>query len=160
MRMLRSVPTLIRRLRGLPSPERGAVFRATLLLGLARIALALLPFRTVMRFADRAAPRASAPGEPSPEAERKMKTMVWAVTAVGNRLFPTTPCLTQAVVVHRLFRRSGRASELRIGVRKDGRGRFGAHAWVESDGEIVIGGEGLSAGFVPLTSVLPDRTKG
>ena len=105
-------------------------------------------------------PRAPTAGEPSPETERELRTMVWAVTAVGNRLFPTTPCLTQAVVVHRLFRRRGRSSELRIGVRKDGRGRFGAHAWVESDGEIVIGGEGLSAGFVPLTSVLPDRPKG
>ena len=160
MRMLRSVHRLIRKLRGLPWPERIAILKATLLLGLARIALALLPFRTGHRFSERVKPRASTTGEPSPETERELRTMVWAVTAVGNRLFPTTPCLTQAVVIHRLFRRRGRASELRIGVRKDRRGRFGAHAWVECNGEIVIGGEGLSEGFVPMTSVLPDRTKG
>lgn len=78
--------------------------------------------------------------------------MIWAVEAVGNRLFPSSPCLTQALVIQRLLRRHGRHSELRIGVRKDERGKFGAHAWVESEGRVVIGGEALSEGFVPLPS--------
>jgi hypothetical protein len=38
-----------------------------------------------------------------------------------------------------LFARYGFTAKLRIGVAKDGRERLKAHAWVESQGKIVIG---------------------
>jgi hypothetical protein len=151
MRWLRLVRGLFGKFLDLDWAQRVAVVRATALLLLARASLVFLSFPTVLRLADRVRPRT-----PSPRAERDLQTMVWAVTSVGNRLFPTTPCLTQAVIIHRLLRRSGRPAELRIGVRKDRTGKFGAHAWVESEGEIVIGAEGLSEGFVPLPPVRPD----
>ena len=79
--------------------------------------------------------------------------MIWAVTVVGRRMFPNTPCLTQAVVIHGLLLRNGHPSQLRVGVRKDREGRFGAHAWVESEGRIVVGGEALSEGFVGMPTL-------
>jgi len=155
MRLLRRIRRLIGILLGLGWRKRIAVLRATVLLLLARAALVVFRFPTVLRLADRVRPRTSPPGFGG-----DLRTMVWAVTVVGNRLFPTSPCLTQAVVVHRLFRRSGRPAELLIGVRKDGKGKFGAHAWVESAGRIIIGGEALSDGFVRLPPVRSDGLEG
>ena len=154
MRTVRRIRRLISKFLGVGWPERFAVVRATVLLLLARTSLALLPFPTILRLASRIRPRVP------PSGTQDLRTMVWAVTVVGNRLFPTTPCLTQAVIVHRLLRRSGKPSELRIGVRKDRGGRFGAHAWVESEGEIVIGGKALSEGFAAMPPIKPDRTNG
>lgn len=131
---------------------RFALLQATLLLLFTRMALIILPFRSVLKLSDRIEPRAREPGE-----QRDLSTMVWAVTAVGDRLFPNSPCLTQAVIIHRLFLRNGQSAELRIGVRKDQKGKFEAHAWVESEGEVVIGGNALSKGFVPLPPVTPLR---
>jgi hypothetical protein len=48
-------------------------------------------------------------------------------------------CLRQALVAWWLLGRRGVATNLVIGVRKDEQG-FAAHAWVELDGDIVLGG--------------------
>jgi hypothetical protein len=84
--------------------------------------------------------------------------MVWAVDAAGNRLFPRNPCLVQALVVQRLFVRAGQPAELRIGVRKGGASKLAAHAWVESDGVIVIGSRGLSDDYIALPPIRPGGT--
>jgi hypothetical protein len=50
-------------------------------------------------------------------------------------LFPLRPtCLTRSLALVYLLRRRGLPAELRIGVRKTGEA-FGAHAWVECQGE-------------------------
>jgi hypothetical protein len=139
---------MLRRYAHLGRRERGAVVRAVAWLLLARAALALLPFRAVLRVADR--PPVS--GRTFPES-RDPGTTIWAVKAVGDRLFPKNPCLPQALVTHWYLRGVGLPSELRISVRKDRSGKFGAHAWVESEGTAVIGGEVLPYGFVPLRPV-------
>jgi hypothetical protein len=133
-----------------------ALVRATILLLVARLALLLLPFPRVFRFVDRGrrSGRRLTGREPgSPADGEDLATLIWAVDVMGSRLFPDSPCLTQAVVVHRLLRKEGRPSEFRIGVRKDGQRKFGAHAWIESDGEVLIGGDALSEGFVPMPPV-------
>jgi hypothetical protein len=163
-----SLRRFARRFRRLTWRQRWALLWATTSLLLARAALLLLPFRIVFRLADggKGRPRRHRDGAPSEKSgraddsgrrhrreEEDVRRRIWAVNAAGNRLFPDTPCLTQAVVVHRLLRRWGWPSELRIGVRKDGRGKFGAHAWIESEGEVLIGGDALSEGFVPMPPV-------
>jgi hypothetical protein len=51
-----------------------------------------------------------------------------------------------------LLKHVGHEAELRIGVAKNERGGLQAHAWVESNGEIVVGGiTGLSH-FTVLSS--------
>ncbi len=56
------------------------------------------------------------------------------------RWVPRASCLTQALSAQYLLARSGYASEIRIGVAADQEARFKAHAWLLSDGKIVVGG--------------------
>ncbi len=63
-----------------------------------------------------------------------------AVNRVGLRLLGDESCLTQALCGRMLLQRSGYEPILKIGVTKTREGDFRAHAWVELDGAIVIGG--------------------
>lgn len=130
--------------------QRWAIVRATLLLIVARLALLLMTFTAVLKFAARPPVRGVARSR-----HLQLDEMVWAVDVVGHRLFPRNPCLVQALVVQRLFVRAGQPAELRIGVRKDGASQLAAHAWVESDGVIVIGSRGLSDDYVLLPPIRP-----
>jgi hypothetical protein len=51
------------------------------------------------------------------------------------------PCLTQALVLDSYLRRAGYPSRIALGVARGSQGELEAHAWVESDGVIVLGGE-------------------
>jgi hypothetical protein len=66
--------------------------------------------------------------------------VVWAVRTAGRHLFPARPCLPQALAARFLLSRLGVATDLRIGVRKPETDVLQAHAWVEADGEVLIGG--------------------
>ena len=82
---------------------------------------------------------------PQPEAREQKAddsttdNVAWAVSA-GSRYTPSTSCLVQALAAQMLLNRRGYLSQLRIGVAKGDAGQFQAHAWVESDGRIIIGG--------------------
>jgi hypothetical protein len=139
--------------------ERGALAWAGVLLIAARAALLTLPLRTVLRLAERVArpgqdPRPAGASSSAPDgatvAETRLGRMIWAVEIMGNRLFPRNPCLTQAVVVQWLLRRAGRPADLRIGVRREENDKPQAHAWVESDGAILIGQSEALQGYVSL----------
>ena len=70
----------------------------------------------------------------------RMRT-AWAAQAVGRRLLPEGPCLTQALVLqYLLLRRGDDSTELHIGVTKSDEEGLQAHAWVERDGRVLIGG--------------------
>ena len=49
-----------------------------------------------------------------------------------------------------LLGRQGEPSVVRLGVAKDDRGLLQAHAWLESNGVVVIGGEVELGQFTPL----------
>lgn len=64
----------------------------------------------------------------------------WAANAVGHRLLPERPCLTQALVLQYILLRGGdELAQLHIGVAKEGE-ELQAHAWVERNGRVLIGG--------------------
>lgn len=65
---------------------------------------------------------------------------IWAVDAVGRRLMPERPCLTQALVGRLLLARDGIDVSLHIGVMKD-QDALKAHAWLEQDDTVILGGE-------------------
>jgi hypothetical protein len=57
------------------------------------------------------------------------------------RVMPRAGCLARAVAVEWLLRRDGHPADLSLGVGlNDGR-RITGHAWVESNGVLVIGGQ-------------------
>jgi hypothetical protein len=54
-------------------------------------------------------------------------------------LVPCATCLTKALAALVLLRKADCPAQLRIGVTHTTDGKFGAHAWVESNGRIIIG---------------------
>lgn len=66
---------------------------------------------------------------------------VWAAQTAGRWLLPEEPCLTQALVLQYLLLRRGEVStQLHIGVARGSEDDLHAHAWVEKDGRVLIGG--------------------
>jgi hypothetical protein len=97
-----------------------------------RLGLSLLSYRVLKRWLkDRQPSR-----QLDPEEQRRI---AWAVRNAA-RLVPRASCLTQAIATQYLFARSGQRSQIRIGVARDPEGRLLAHAWLVSDGRVVIGG--------------------
>ncbi len=58
----------------------------------------------------------------------------------GRNFLGVDSCFPQALVGKMLLERRGYPANIRIGVIKDADGSLRAHAWVERDGIVVIGG--------------------
>jgi hypothetical protein len=80
-----------------------------------------------------------------PSADR----IAWAVETASRHTPGLKTCLTQALAAHVLLARRGYPALLRLGVAKGEREQFQAHAWVESEGKIMIGGSELER-YTPL----------
>ncbi len=63
------------------------------------------------------------------------------VEIAGRRSFWPNSCLRQALLLKYFLAKQGIACDLRIGVKNSPETSFGAHAWVERDGVVIIGGE-------------------
>ena len=137
----------------LSSLERGLFVRAVLTLAAARITTWVLPFNVARRLVV-ARPRSATADAFTPE------QIGWAITN-AQRLVPQATCLPQALTAESLLHRTGRPAILRIGVKKPPTGKFIAHAWVVSEGRIVVGAlpPHEMAEFTPLPplpSIWPD----
>jgi len=129
--------------------ERRILVKSAFLLGAVRLGLFIFPFRTLLNLLERAK---SESREASNVNGMTSDRLAWAVV-VASRYIPFTKCLTQALVAQILFAQYGYAAQLRIGVKKDGRKRLKAHAWVESQGQIVIGDFKDLSHFSPLPTL-------
>ena len=120
---------------GLPYREKKLFCRALITVCVVRLGLWLLPFKWVKRFLSIKSP-----------AGRQNQKSDWvvingiarAVKRCGSCV-PYATCLTQALATHHLLDLQGESSELKVGVAKDSQGRLEAHAWLEVDGQIIIG---------------------
>lgn len=130
------------------TPTRRNLFvQALLLVGAIRVGLWLLPFRMLRSLLRTIMPQQD--GDPT-EDWGMVKRISWAVQ-LASRYVPAASCLTQALATQVLLRRRGYPAHIRIGVTRDTGGALEAHAWVESQGLIVIGGpEKRVARFTPL----------
>jgi len=118
----------LRTFRRLEPAERRALFSAVLLVSLIRVALWVLPVRRVRKIVS-AFDRIPL----SVPADLPVNRLVWAVQAASRRI-PMASCLTQSLALQSLLTRSGRSSQLHLGVKKDQQTGFQAHAWVEYAG--------------------------
>lgn len=121
----------------LPLRRKTLFARVSLHLLLVHAALRLFSFSTVYSFLKRfhhAPTRADHTNAAHAE-------ICWAVNRAGRFWFADHGCLTQALVGETLLIRSGIPARLLIGVRKQAGEGMLAHAWVESSGQIVIGGK-------------------
>lgn len=133
------------RLFQLPSRERWLLAHAWLLLLTTDLALRLLPFTTVLEYCRRQNVHREVPvmGLPTPTSR-----LAWLVEKAGEYCPTGTSCLKEALVLSWLMARSGMPTTLRIGVGRHN-GSFAAHAWLEQDGRIVLGGPTCDA-YAPL----------
>ena len=122
-----------RRFFALERGDRWLVVEAILLTGFVQAGLRMLSFATLIRLLA-VAKRFRRRSRPRPS------RIAWAVDAAA-RLLPGRTCLTDALAADVMLCRCGYRSLLRIGVKKrsGGAGPLEAHAWVESDGSIVVG---------------------
>ena len=140
--------TIGRRFLALPSGQRQLLMLALVVVAHVRVMLCVLPSRVSLRLVrrlallDEVARRGGAPS-----AER----VAWAVGA-ASRVVPRATCLTQAVAGQLLLRHYGYSAKLCLGVTRAEPGRFLAHAWLEREGRVVLGGA-ESAAFTRLPTL-------
>ena len=147
----------IARLMRLPPEDWRLLFRAIGLIWAIRLGLWLLPFRNLRSLVDRRMARALKPPAEAPEVTyRRIRRVTWAVSRL-SRYVPKATCLTQALTTQLLLYREGYPSRIQIGVGKGDNDKFQAHAWVEYEGWIVIGGRGAEM-VTPITSLQNETT--
>lgn len=132
----------------LPPGERFALVQAWALFLLITLALRALPFQQLRAFCDNAGRKG--PGK-SMEVVPSVSRMAWLVEIAGRMTPVTATCLKKALVLSWLLRKRGIASTLQIGVAHHD-GVFAAHAWLEHNGQVVLGQQERD-GFAPLVPV-------
>jgi len=132
--------TRLRRFVHLPVGEQWLLVKTALLLGTIRLGLRLIPFRTLQRAVTQLARMSVSSSQSN---HTSVDRLVWAVT-VASQYTPNATCLTQALAGQVLLGWHGYPAHLRVGVARSDEGRIQGHAWLESQGRVVLGGEELS----------------
>ena len=114
----------------------GLQHRAALIAALARIALWTLPWRSTQRVLENVTRGRAVSRRPALSA-----SAVARAVQGSTRFVPRATCLVQAITAATLLCRSGRRVELVMGTPWNRAGAFEAHAWLELDGEVVVGGD-------------------
>jgi len=121
----------IRRFSAMERPARGLFLRACVLLPLISISLKWHGFRKTKALLQYFL---SVPyGSQNADAQNRATMTAQMVRAAGRHGIGHHNCLKESLALWWLLGRQGIASDLRVGVRKDG-GKFEAHAWVECGG--------------------------
>ena len=139
------------------SRERRLSLAGAAMVACVRILLWILPFKRLLWIVDRTALR-SARVAPVRLSEDTMVTIAWGVTTAA-RYVPRATCLAQALAAQWIFAWFGHPTLLRIGVAKGNSKPLLAHAWLESEGRVVVGGESLEENEYAVLSppVVPNR---
>lgn len=118
----------------LPARERFLYLRTWLLLFRIRLMLWVLPYR---RWRQIAAQMIRVENER--QLDRPQVNQITRAVRVMSKYVPQASCLTQALAAQTLLANEGQRSQLRVGVTQND-GKLEAHAWVQIDGRVVIGG--------------------
>ena len=141
----------LHRLIAMPARQRRLMAQAIVSIAATRLALAALPVRRVRRiFWSLIGARTVA------ESDKRcsLETVIHLV-GVGAKYSPAgSTCLSVALVAQALLQRHGYESQFRIGVKRSAEGVFAAHAWLERDGRVIVGGPlALVQDYKPLPDV-------
>lgn len=132
----------------LSATDKRLLIKAAFLLGTIRLWLWLLPFSTLRGALDKRRRRNTRAGEADCAS---IKRAVWAIDK-ASRFIPAVTCLIRALAAQLMLEKLGCRASLRIGVAKGEEGQLQAHAWVESEGRIIIGNVADMSRFVALSS--------
>jgi len=70
--------------------------------------------------------------------QKSVKRALWGIRVMSPHV-PGATCLTQALAALTLLGHSGQPASLRFGIARQEGGELTAHAWVETEGKIVMG---------------------
>jgi len=126
----------LRKFFALPARNQLFLVKVTCLVALIRVGLWLLPFQSLRQLLS----HFSSPVNDAPAASAAGVRRVVEAVKITSRFIPQATCLTRALSVQVLLLRRGYPADLKIGVAKNEDAEFVAHAWIESQGQIVIGG--------------------
>jgi hypothetical protein len=104
--------------------------------GAVRLLLGLVPYRRLCRRVEMLTP----PRWWNPRADPHRRTRIARAIEAAAALVPAASCLTQALASQALLRLCGESAKLCLGVIRGEDDRFAAHAWLESNGSVLIGG--------------------
>jgi hypothetical protein len=135
----------VRKFLRLSHADRWLLLKSCGLLATIRIMLGLLTFPAARRLIESVGRKTAGLERNSPPA----KHLAWAVSAAGNVVPAGEHCLTQALTLQVFLQRRGYPCRICYGVHRQPGMAFVAHAWVEHEGTILIGGDNLSQ-FVEL----------
>jgi hypothetical protein len=124
----------------LPNEEKAALLQVLPLLIGIRCGLRVLPLQKLYRFILRRGGIKQRPDQPDTTYPGRMAQAIERVTPY---VLGENACLTQALAGLFLLRRRGWPAVLRIGVMKKEDGSLQAHAWLMSEGQVVLGGKAI-----------------
>lgn len=130
----------------LESNDRALLVRAAMMLVAVRLGLRLLPYvflRRVVRAMTQRTPKKRS-------VQHRPDSIAWSVMTASQYVPGAATCLPRALAAHLLLAQSGHVAQFRIGVARCADGAIEAHAWVETDGKIVVGAVDGVSRFVPL----------
>lgn len=144
------MPSKVRKLLALRPNQIALIGASTVLVGVARVGLFVLPVRRVRRAINRLVGSGTAL---SADKGFSLEELIRFVT-LGSRCSPVgSTCLAVALVAQSLLMRYGYESRFCIGVRRSEDRAFAAHAWLERSGRVIVGGP---PSVVATYQVLPD----
>jgi hypothetical protein len=120
--------------------DRHLLLRAACWLAVIRVGVWLLPFQTLRRLV---AGAAQASRRPSDARRLSPDRVAWGVVVASQYVPGAGSCLVQALAGRILLAQSGIPGRVHIGFARDAQGQIEGHAWLESQGRIVIGGSEL-----------------
>ncbi|MDJ0736676.1 MAG: lasso peptide biosynthesis B2 protein [Nostocaceae cyanobacterium] len=144
----------LHKFRSLSSKIRRLLVSTFVLLGLVRLGLWLLPFSTLRQIIVKIS---QANKEQEQVKQISVEQIIWAVNVSSSYMPGGVKCLARALTTQVFMSRYGYSPELRIGVAKTQRGQLEAHAWVENQGQVVIGNLTDLSRFTPLPSLEGSR---
>jgi hypothetical protein len=124
---------------GLPVAKQWLLIKAASVLAAVRTLLKVFPFPRVIPWMEAAGRRSGAPVADAQSPE----DLAWAMGVAGGVLPGGHHCLSQAMALQILMRRRGYSCKVCFGVQKDAGSRLAAHAWLEHEGTVLIGGDNL-----------------
>ncbi|MBD2513107.1 lasso peptide biosynthesis B2 protein [Nostoc muscorum FACHB-395] len=132
----------------LNSQKKQLLINTFIVLTLVRLGLWLLSFKTLYQLLLRLS-------NAKPKYQEKhhisIETIIWAVE-VSSHYMLGVKCLARALTCQVFMSRHGYTSNLCIGVAKGQEGELKAHAWLENQGQVVIGDVADLPNFSQLAS--------
>lgn len=124
----------------LPPSERLILTQAWGHFILVDLALRILPYTRLISLPDKVFLKRKC--EPLLALAPPVPRLAWLVEIAGRYAPVGATCLKKAIVLSWLLRRRGAHTELRIGVVRQ-EGELEAHAWLDLDGQVIIGHQEL-----------------